>query len=161
MDNGGLPRGQTCTNAAGEPPARTQKDQGQRRRDTWNRVVVFGLSAVAACLLWTKLHTLPWLDPAWWLQEMARFAQGQVPYRDYYWPYPPLAVFVFGIALRVLGVKSWVVQTVIDAFSLAVMLGIHHWPNRLLPARLQALNCVLLLAACVTTETYLSLLSCI
>src|SRR5690349_20473089 len=152
MDYGGLPRGQTCTNAAGEPPARTQKDHGRQRVDRWNLVVVVGLYALTACLLWTKLHTLPWLDPAWWLQEMSRFAQGQVPYRDYYWPYPPLAVFIFGIVLRVCGQKFWVAQTVIDAFSLAVMLGIYYWTKRLLPARLQALNCVLVLAVCATTQ---------
>src|SRR5437660_4664040 len=159
MDNGGLPRGQVCANAAGGSLATTQKDYGRRRGDRWNFVVVFGLSAVAALLLWPKLHALPWLDPSWWLQEMARFAQGQVPYRDYYWPYPPLSVFVFGIALRVCGQKFWVAQTVIDAFSLAVMLGIYYWTKRLLPARLQALNCVLVLAVCVTTQTYFSLFS--
>ena len=41
---------------------------------------------------------------------MARFSQGQVPYRDYFWPYPPLAVFIFGIALRLLGQKFWVAR---------------------------------------------------
>ena len=132
-------------------------------RQTWRSLAdlafVCCLSAAAAGLLWTKLHTLPWMDPAWWLQEMARYAHGQAPYRDYYWPYPPLAVFLFGTALRWFGQKFWVAQVLVDLFSLAVMLGIYYWTRRLLPQRLHALNCLLVLAVCATTQTYFSLFS--
>src|ERR1051325_4681132 len=124
-----------------------------------NLIVVLGLCFVAGWALWTKLINLSWLDPPWWLQEMFRFAHGQVPYRDYYWPYPPLAIVVFGTALHVLGAKFWAAQTVLNAFSLAVMLGIYFWTRRLLPPALHILNCALVLAVCATTQTYFSLFS--
>ena len=120
---------------------------------------VLSLCLIAGWLLWTKLPDLSFRDPAWWLQETFRFAQGQVPYRDYFWPYPPLALLIFGGALRVAGAKFWVAQVLLDAFSLAVMLGIYFWSRRLLPRRLHVLNCVLVLAVCATTQTYFSLFS--
>src|SRR5437867_2056168 len=120
---------------------------------------VLCLCLVASWLLWSKLVDLPWLDPAWWLQEVFRFAQGQVPYRDYYWPYPPLPILIFGTALRIFGARFWVAQILVDTVSLAVMLGIYFWTKRLLPLALHVLSCALVLAVCATSQTYFSLFS--
>ena len=42
---------------------------------------------------WLKLGSF-WMDAPRSLFEMYRFSKGEIPYRDFTFPYPPLAVFL-------------------------------------------------------------------
>ena len=127
--------------------------------DVVNVAIVLGLSVAAAFLLWTKVHSLIWYDPALWLQQMARIARGQVPYRDFLWNYPPASIFCFGWSLRLFGPKFEIAQILIDALSLGVVLGCYLLVRRLLPRRLHAICLALVIVVTATTQTYFSLFS--
>lgn len=109
--------------------------------------------------MWTKLFSLIWLDPPLWLQNAFRFATGQMPYRDYSYPYPPLGVAIFGWAFRWLGARFTVAQLVMDVLSLGIVLAAFVLVRELLPKALHALVCILLIAVCATAQTYFSLFS--
>jgi len=121
--------------------------------------VILALSAAAAFLMWTKVHSLIWFDPAWWLQEMLRMARGQVPYRDFLWNYPPASILCFGWGLRAFGQRFETAQLLVDALSLGVVLGCYFWVRRLLPPRLHAICVGLVIAVGATSQTYFSLFS--
>ena len=127
--------------------------------DAWTVAAILGLSAAAVVLMWTKVHSLIWFDPAWWLQEVFRFARGQVPNRDFCWQYPPLSIFVVGLALRWFGERFEVAQAAIDLLSLGVVFGCYLWARRLLPRSLHLVCIALVIAVGATTQTYFSLFS--
>jgi len=127
--------------------------------DAVNVAVILALSAAAAFLMWTKVHSLIWNDPALWLQQMLRTAGGQVPYRDFLWNYPPASIFCFGWGLRAFGRRFESAQLLIDALSLGVVLGCYFWARRLLPRHLHAICLALVIVVAATTQTYFSLFS--
>src|SRR5882724_10054314 len=92
------------------------------RADAWSILLLTLVSAGMAAALWGKLQTLLYLDPSWWLQEIARAARGELPYRDFAWHFPPFAVLLYGYALRVFGIRFEVVQIVMDVISLAIVM---------------------------------------
>ena len=53
---------------------------------------------------------------------MFRVSQGELPYRDFAWHFPPFSVMLYGLALRAFGVHFQVVQIVMDLISLAIVL---------------------------------------
>lgn len=62
------------------------------------------LAVVAAhtLLVW-GYPSLWWGDYGRWLHELDRVAHGATPYRDIYWSFPPLAMWLLGGATRVIG----------------------------------------------------------
>jgi hypothetical protein len=50
---------------------------------------------------WGKLNSL-WGDPARWLFEVYRAAQGETLYRNFAWQFPPLSLLLMSGALRLL-----------------------------------------------------------
>ncbi len=44
-----------------------------------------------------------WGDFGRWSYEVQRFASGGLPYRDFQWHFPPLAIWLFGGAARIIG----------------------------------------------------------
>ena len=44
-----------------------------------------------------------WGDYGLWLHEVDRFAHGETIYRDFYWPHPPLSLWLVGGAARIIG----------------------------------------------------------
>jgi hypothetical protein len=65
---------------------------------------------------------LYWGDPGRWLYEVDRFTHGAKIYRDVYWGFPPLGMWVVGGAARVIGsdlAQIWTITT-----SLAVLIGV-------------------------------------
>ncbi len=61
-----------------------------------------------------------WGDYGLWMHEVDRFASGQVPYRDFSWEYPPLALATYAMAARWFGSVVPVLLTV----SAVICLGI-------------------------------------
>jgi len=61
-----------------------------------------------------------WGDYGRWLHEVGRFASGEIPYRDFSWPYPPLAIYLFGAFVASFGDDINTIRTL----SAAICLGI-------------------------------------
>ena len=129
------------------------------RADAWSILLLTLVSAAMAAALWGKLQTLLYLDPSWWLQEIARAAHGELPYRDFAWHFPPFAVLLYGYALRVFGIRFEVVQIVMDVVSLAIVVLSYRLLRHYVSTLLALLTSLLLIAVCCTTLTYFSLFS--
>lgn len=139
-----------------------------KRLGSWQRVTE--RAAIVLLLLfttmgiwwkWGKLNSLLWLDPAWWLNEYVRYARGELPYLDFYWPYGPLSADVFAWPMRWFGTRFAVAQVVIDILSLLVVFLVYKIACRLVPSPLGALTAILLIAVGITARTFFSLFSLI
>ncbi|HYL78119.1 MAG TPA: hypothetical protein VEU96_28145 [Bryobacteraceae bacterium] len=124
-------------------------------------VFLWVFAALGIWWKWGKLDSLIWLDPAWWLNEYARYARGELPYRDYYWPYGPLSADVFAWPMHWLGTRFTVAQVVIDIVSLLVIFLVYRIARRLVPSPLAEMIAILLIAVGITARTYFSLFSLI
>ncbi len=121
--------------------------------------VILAVCIAAMALLWCKLNSLIWLDPAWWLHESLRFALGEMPYRDFSWQYPPLALVVVGYPLRWFGISFSVAQITIDVLSLLIVILAFCVLGYMVPRALRFWICLLVVVVCATTQTYFSLFS--
>lgn len=65
-------------------------------------VAGLGIGVVHAILVWGHV-LLFWGDTGRWMHEVDRFAGGEVLYRDFTWPFPPLAMWILGGAARLTG----------------------------------------------------------
>src|SRR5258708_7155101 len=132
---------------------------GVPRSEAYPVVVLFAVSLGMAWMLWSKLKYLTYLDPGWWLHECSRFARGEMPYRDFFWPYPPLALALFGTSMRWFGISFRVAQILTDLLSLGIVLLAYRILRYLMPRALALIACLTLIAVCGTSQTYLSLFS--
>ena len=121
--------------------------------------IVLAVCLIAAVVLWNKLNSLIWLDPAWWLHETLRFARGEFPYRDFLWQYPPLGLAAVGYPLRYFGIDFSVAQVVMDLMSLAIVLLVYAILGYLVPRWLRVVICIGVIVVGATNETYFSLFS--
>jgi hypothetical protein len=121
--------------------------------------LILTVCIAAMALLWCKLNSLIWLDPAWWLHESLRFARGEMPYRDFSWQYPPLALMVVGYPLRWFGISFSVAQITIDALSLVIVILVFCVLGYMVPRSFRIWICLLVVVVCATTQTYFSLFS--
>lgn len=103
--------------------------------------------AMLAALVVVLLHaagvwahpSLWWGDNGRWLHELDRVAHGAVFYRDIYWAFPPLAMWLLGAVTRAIGsdlVQVWTLTTILAA-SIALAYGAV--VARLVPGRLAVL----------------------
>jgi hypothetical protein len=65
-------------------------------------LVCLAVAAAHALLAWGELPVF-WGDSGRWLHEVERFAAGETLYRDFTWPFPPLAMWVLGLPARLVG----------------------------------------------------------
>lgn len=110
-------------------------------------------------MLWCKLQSLVKFDPGVWLEESARLARGEAPYRDFLWNYPPLGLAAIAYPLRFMGISFSVAQTVIDILSLAIVFLVFCVLGYLVSRALRIWICLLVIAVGATTQTYFSLFS--
>jgi len=79
---------------------------------------------------------VPWGDFGRWLHETERFARGEVLYRDFTWPFPPLAIWIVGGWMRVFGSGLASVH-VLTSLILSAILGCYAYLlSRAIPERL-------------------------
>ena len=64
-----------------------------------------------------------WSDHARWLSEVERYARGDIPYRDFTWPHPPLALWLIGGLARLFGTDLAPVTAVTSAVAVLVLLA--------------------------------------
>ncbi len=140
------------------PAAALEPDGDQRRgADLPNILVILAACSAFAYLRWLKLDTLVWGDPARWIFDAGRVADGGVPYRDFAWPYPPLSVLLQGWTERLFGATFIVTQSFIDVISLAVVILGYLLVRQILPRWLHLPSMFLLLVVCATSQTYFGL----
>jgi hypothetical protein len=134
-------------------------DQRFSEIDLRNLGVIFLVSCIFGYMRWLKLDTLVWGDPALWLIEGQRAAAGEVPYRDFLWSYPPLAVLLLGWTMKLFGVAFAVAQVFVDLASLAVVFLGYALIRPLLPRFLHLPVMVCFLAIGGTSLMFFSLFS--
>jgi hypothetical protein len=113
-----------------------------------SRVTAAGLivlCGVLCALRWGKLDTL-WGDSARWMFEAYRASTGELPYRDFAWQYPPLAILLCAAALAAMGAKFAVLQGLLDVVSTIVVLLTWDTARRYLPGVLPI--CAAIALAC-------------
>ena len=116
------------------------------------------LCGLFAALQWLRFDSF-WGDTGRWLFECRRAAQGELPYRDFTWQYPPLGLWVMAGAFRLFEPTFLTAQIVITLFGIAVILLTWHLARRFLPENC-ALSAATLLACMLgPTKTYWSLFS--
>jgi hypothetical protein len=101
--------------------ATTYADARQRVRPQADIVVALLVIVVHAVLVWGYTGTF-WGDFGRWSYEVERFASGEVPYRDFQWHFPPLGIWVFGGAARLIGTD--LLSLSIIATSVMVLFGV-------------------------------------
>ena len=103
--------------------------------------------------------SLTYLDPPLWLQNAFRFADGQMPYRDYSYPYPALGIAFIGWAFRLFGGQVHGCRDGDDVISLGIVIAVFALVLQSMPRALQALTCIRCVAVCATAQSYFSLFS--
>ena len=127
--------------------------------DLPNLVLILIFCGALAYLRWSKIDTLVWGDTPRWLFEAQRVAAGQIPYRDFSWNYPPLAVLLLGWTMRWLGVTFTVAQIFVDIVSFGIVLGAYSLVRMLLPRFLLMPVMFCLVAVCGTSLTFFNFFS--
>jgi hypothetical protein len=98
-------------------------------------VLLLGLTATDAMLVRGHITTF-WGDYALWLHEVERFAQGQVPYRDFYFAAPPLSIWLVGSAAKALGTDVSSAFNIMTVVFVTIMISYWLYVVQLLPSRL-------------------------
>jgi hypothetical protein len=129
------------------------------RSARWVAAVVAAVSLAIALLRWNSLPTLLSLDTPMWLFQSARFAWGQLPYRDFNFNYPPLSIVMLGYWLRWFGVKFWVAALWVDLLGVANLVFFYRLGRRLMPPVATGVTMLFLLGICCTTTIKYGLLS--
>ncbi|MGQ0643090.1 MAG: hypothetical protein ACT4P6_20275 [Gemmatimonadaceae bacterium] len=90
------------------------------RRTLWLGVgLALLIAAIHIAASW-GLMPVYWGDSGRWLHEVDRFAQGERAYRDFFWAFPPLAMWLIGGAARIVGSDLAQILTITALISAAV-----------------------------------------
>jgi hypothetical protein len=133
--------------------------RSEKKQDLLNSVGLALICAFFLVLRWKKMASLVWLDPARWLNEFARVAHGEMPYRDFSFQYPPFAAFFYGWLLRWSGVTFTNVQIITDLLDLTIVVLCFLLIRQLLPRSLHLAAGGLLVAVCATSLMNFNLFS--
>lgn len=109
--------------------------------------LLLALAGVHIVFTWGHLGSL-WGDAGSWLHEVDRSAHGEVPYRDFYWPYPPVSIWLLGGLGTVFGSGVAPIWTMMSVVFLSIWLVYDRYVHLLVakPVALPALLGAFLLA---------------
>ncbi len=95
-----------------------------------------------------------WGDIGRWSHEVERFAHGELPYRDFQWHYPPLGIWVEGLAARLIGTDRTPLSIIATSLSVVIVVGYVYYARRVLRANdaVIAMSSVLLALAFVQSN---------
>jgi hypothetical protein len=79
-------------------------------------VVMLVLLVLHIWAVWGHTSSI-WSDHGRWLYDIERYAAGQLPYRDFDWSQPPLAMWVLGSLARVAGTDLTAVTAIMSAVA--------------------------------------------
>lgn len=103
------------------------------RENPAHKAAVWGilfLSLTHVAATWGHIG-LFWGDCGRWLHEVARFAQGETPYSDYYWAFPPFALWLLGGIARIFGSGVIVLWTTTSIVCVLIFLAYYGYVSLL------------------------------
>ena len=109
-------------------PKHESESPGKHPLSSWPACV--GFVRVQLC----RLASTFWGDPARSLFEFYRAAIGEIPYRDFTLPYPPLAIALISPVLRWFGATFRVAQVTYDLLGFGCVFGVWFLARRLMPS---------------------------
>ncbi len=74
-------------------------------------------------------------DYALWLEQASRVARGETLYRDFYWPFPPLALWLVSAFMSLAGSHLAAVQAFMAGVFVLITLVFFSYASRLVPRR--------------------------
>lgn len=113
----------------------------RQRNSPAGLALLLALAGVHIAFTWGHVGTL-WGDPGRWLHEVDRFAHGEILYRDFYWPFPPFALWFLGSIDRVFGSDLVSIWTATAIVFVLICLAYDRYVHLLVPRPL-ALSVVL------------------
>ena len=108
--------------------SRASSPRGPVQWDLIFGLVLFGLHAWG---VWGYTGVF-WGDHGTWLHEVERFANGEIPYLDFSWHFPPLALWLLGSAASVLGTDLTPISAVTTGIGALLVLGFVYWSRLVL-----------------------------
>lgn len=123
-------------------------------RRTLGLAAALALAIAAAHVALSSGHMpVYWGDSGRWLHEVDRFAQGESAYRDFFWAFPPLAMWIVGGVARVIGSDLAQILTITALLCAAIAATWSQFAVRLVGERfaLPAVAVVLPLGIAYTT----------
>ncbi len=84
-----------------------------------------------------------WGDFGWWHDLVRRYVHGEIPYKDFTWPYPPLSLYIYGWLAEAFGDSFLVLRlipmviTVLIAF-MVFFIARHCVPKKVMPLMVMA-----------------------
>jgi hypothetical protein len=100
-------------NSSSAAPVRTSRLTG---------AVAIAAIVIHIALSWGQMPVW-WGDTGRWLHEVDRFAHGERLYADFYWPFPPLAMWIIGGLARIAGSDLLQIWTMTSVLSVAIALA--------------------------------------
>ncbi|MEO7966873.1 MAG: hypothetical protein ABIT38_23500 [Gemmatimonadaceae bacterium] len=88
-----------------------------------------------------------WGDLGRWSHEVDRFANGELPYRDFQWHFPPLGMWVEGTMAKVIGSSRDALSVIAVTLAAALVVAFVHYSRRVIERRDIVLNAVLFVLA--------------
>lgn len=85
-------------------------------------VAALVLLAVHTAFVWGYTGKF-WGDVGRWSHEVERFARGEVPYRDFQWHFPPLALWIEGYAARLIGTGRTQLSIIATSISVVIVMA--------------------------------------
>src|ERR1700730_10764581 len=101
----------------------------RRASEAW--WILLALSLAYSAVAWGHIISISG-DVSIWLHQVERFAHGEAPYRDYYWEYPPMAMWLLGGITKLLGPKLQVIWTATALIFLLICYGYYRYVSALL-----------------------------
>lgn len=115
------------------PTARLQTelfDPGRSRRRALVLLAIFALVHSWAVRGYTGVF---WGVHGRWLHEVERFARGEVPYRDFTWDSPPLALWIVGGLARITSTGLATITAITTAISFVLLGAFFRLTSRVAP----------------------------
>ncbi|HYN08780.1 MAG TPA: hypothetical protein VES67_15475 [Vicinamibacterales bacterium] len=130
-------------------PSRAALDSSTIRAAT----VILVIFAIYLWCTWSFI-AIWWGDYGLWMHEVDRVASGEVPYRDFSWEYPPLALYLYATAVRWFGSDVSVLLTLSAGICLALFVAYLFFVRSLVD---RALLTMVVTATLLTSVAYSSI----
>jgi hypothetical protein len=96
-------------------------------------MVTLAFAALHIVATWGRVDVFMWRDVGRWLHEVERFSAGELPYRDFSWQFPPMAMWVVGAVTRMLGPEVTVVWVTTSVLYVLICLLFLKYVRKLVP----------------------------
>lgn len=107
---------------------------GRSAHYAWTLLLLLALAGLFIWIAWGHVGIF-FGDYALCLEQASRFALGETLYRDFYWPFPPLALWITGAFMALFGSDLATVQALMAGVFLLTTLAYFAYVRRIVPHR--------------------------